>query len=109
MNLFNAPIPGESLTAEPGNYPWERPMMYADPEKAIQYHIKRMSKPKTMDAILTMLQLGMPIRAMAESMLTIATMEGIHDPDISVVIGPVLHEQIKQMANYAGVEYEECS
>ena len=24
-NPFDAPIPGQSLTDEPGNYPWEHP------------------------------------------------------------------------------------
>ena len=25
MEMFNAPVPGESLTDEPRNYPWENP------------------------------------------------------------------------------------
>lgn len=107
FTLFNAPVPGESLTAEPRNYPWENPMMHVDPEKAMQYHIDRISTPQTMDAILTLLQLGMPVRAMTETMMTNATMNGIHSPDISTIIAPIIHEQIKQIADYAGVEYEE--
>jgi hypothetical protein len=29
---FNTPIPGQSLTDEPGNYPWEHPPRKTDPE-----------------------------------------------------------------------------
>jgi hypothetical protein len=107
MNFFGAPIPGQSLTAEPRNYPWENPMMTADPEKAIQAHIDRISRPETMDAIVTMLELGMSVRAMTESILTNATMNGIHDTDVSILIAPVIHEQIKKIAEYAGVDAEE--
>lgn len=107
MNVFGAPIPGQSLTAEPRNYPWENPMMTADPEKAIQYHIERISEPETMDAILTMLELGMSVRSMTESMLTVATMNGIHDPDVSMLIGPVIHEQIKKIAEYSKIDFDE--
>ena len=32
-NPFDAPIPGQSLTDEPGNYPWEHPPKTTDPEE----------------------------------------------------------------------------
>ena len=31
---FDAPIPGQSLTDEPGNYPWEHPPNALRPEQA---------------------------------------------------------------------------
>ena len=31
-NPFDAPIAGQSLTDEPGNYPWEHPPRKTDPE-----------------------------------------------------------------------------
>ena len=30
MSMFDAPIPGQSLTTEPKNYPWERPPEMSD-------------------------------------------------------------------------------
>ena len=33
-NVFDAPIPGQSLTDEPGNYPWEHPPQKASIEEA---------------------------------------------------------------------------
>ena len=32
--MFDAPIPGQSLTDEPGNYPWEHPPQTASIEEA---------------------------------------------------------------------------
>ena len=36
-NVFDAPIPGQSLTDEPGNYPWEHPPQTASIEEATDY------------------------------------------------------------------------
>ena len=36
-NPFDAPVPGQSLTDTPGNYPWEHPPQFTDPEEASEY------------------------------------------------------------------------
>ena len=36
-NVFDAPIPGQSLTDEPGNYPWEHAPQTASIEEATDY------------------------------------------------------------------------
>lgn len=107
MNVFTAPIPGESLTAEPGNYPWERPPMYADPEAALQMHLDNITDDKTVDAIVDLLEAGVSVRALTESMLTLGVMGGKHTIDTSMIIGPVVHEYVKMIANSAGVDYTE--
>ena len=33
-NPFDSPVPGQSLTDTPGNYPWEHPPQFVDPEEA---------------------------------------------------------------------------
>ena len=37
FNRFDAPIPGQSLTDEPGNYPWEHPPQFASVEEATDF------------------------------------------------------------------------
>ena len=37
VNIFDAPIPGQSLTDEPGNYPWEHPPKTASIEEAMDF------------------------------------------------------------------------
>lgn len=105
--LFSAPIPGQSLTDEPQKYPFERPPETTDPEDAIKRHIKRLNKPDVIDNLLDVLEIGLPIKALTESILTDAVMNGIHTVDISLIIAPVIHEQIKAIADEAGVEYKE--
>ena len=107
MNVFTAPIPGESLTAEPGNFPWERPPMYSDPEAALQMHLDNITDDKTVDAIVDLLEAGVSVRALTESMMTLGVMGGKHTIDTSMIIGPVVHEYVKMIANNAGVDYTE--
>jgi len=46
MPMFNAPIPGQSLTREPKSRPFERPPEIVHPEEALQSHLKRMNDVK---------------------------------------------------------------
>ena len=43
--LLQAPIPGQSLTDEPKNFPWERPAEMSDPEEAIKFHLENLNEP----------------------------------------------------------------
>ena len=43
--LLQAPIPGQSLTDEPKNFPWENPADISEPNEALMYHIERINKP----------------------------------------------------------------
>lgn len=105
--LFAKPIPGQSLTDTPQNYPYERPPETVDPEDAIKRHIKRLNKPQVLDNVLNVLEIGVPIKALTESILTNAVMNGIHTVDVSLIIAPVVHQQIKAIADEAGIEYKE--
>lgn len=105
--MLKAPIPGMSLTTPPGNYPWEQPPQMENPEEALRYHIKRINDPERIDAIIDVLELGMPVKAITEGMLTSAVSQGRHSIDVSILIAPVIHEQIKNLAEDAGIEYDE--
>ena len=36
-DLLDAPIPGQSLTSEPGNYPWEQPPQLNTVDEAVEH------------------------------------------------------------------------
>lgn len=104
-DVFNAPIPGQSLTDTPKNYPWERPPEITDPREAIKFHIDGINKPEAIDNILEMLQLGIPVNALSKTALTTAQMEGIHSVDVSLIIGDVIKEELITIAKEAGIDY----
>lgn len=107
MELLKAPIPGQSLTDEPKNYPWENPPEITDPEEAIAMHMSKFNNPEVIDNMLDLLDIGFPVRALAESILTASVAAGWHSIDVSLLVAPFMHEHIISMANEAGVSYVE--
>lgn len=104
---FDAPIPGQSLTNPPKQYPWERPPETADPKEALRMHMEKLDRPDTMDGILTFLEAGATVKELTMGLLRTAVAEGIHSPDISLMLAPAIHEKIKMAADKVGVEADE--
>lgn len=98
-------IPGQSLTAEPKNAPYENPPQMTKPEDAVFWHLDRLAD-KTED-ILDAMELGLDVVTLTEGILRGAVMEGRHSVDVSLIIAPIIHEFIKGGADRAGIEYEE--
>lgn len=104
-DILSAPIPGQSLTDTPKNYPWERPPEITDPRKAVKHHLEGINKPETIDNLVELMQLGMPVRVISKTILTSAQMAGIHSVDVSLIIGDVVYEELVTIAEEAGLDY----
>ena len=99
MDMFNAPIPGQSLTTEPKGYPWERPPEITDPEEAIQYHLARISEPDMLDGILDLIEVDeLDVKTLTAGIMRGAVASGMHTIDVALLVAPVVHEFIKQGA-----------
>lgn len=103
---INGPIPGQSLTDEPKNYPWERPPEITDFNESIKYHIDRLSDPEVMDNVLFALEFGVPSGVLSEAMMTGAVAKGIHSIDIGLMASSVVHEFIQKIADETGLNYK---
>jgi len=104
--LLDGPIPGQSLTTEPGNRPWENPPKLNTVEEAIDFYMKRLSDPEMMNRMLDILEeTGLPVTVLVEVMTMGGVMQGLHSVDISVLVSPVLVEFIKGAADKAEIEY----
>jgi hypothetical protein len=106
-SLLNAPIPGMSLTTEPGNRPWENPPQLTTVEEAVEFYTDRVLDPEKADSILNPLVEGVSVEQAADYLTTSAVMNGIHTIDISILITPVIKEMIRYVADSYGVEYKE--
>jgi|TARA_R110000851_G_C13049926_1_gene562970 hypothetical protein len=107
MKQFDAPIPGQSLTNEPRNYPWERPPETTDPDEAIVHHLTRLGNPKMLNSILDGVSQGLPVSMLTEMILTGAVSQGIHSIDISMIVAPVIQDYIVNLLEEEDVEFEE--
>ena len=59
--IFDAPIPGQSLTDEPGNYPWEHAPQYPTVEDASHVIWERLHREEVIDTIVILLRNGMTV------------------------------------------------
>ena len=105
---FNGPIPGQSLTTPPKNFPWERPPEIVDPEEAIQMHITRLSDPEMLEDALNLLEFeDLDIQTLVKGIMRGAVANGIHSIDVAILVAPVVHEFIKQAAKAVGIDAED--
>ncbi len=104
-NLFDAPIAGQSLTAEVGARPWQQEPMYSTVEEAFEYYATRVSDPEINEPLLDAVEMGTPISSIAEILVQNSAMEGKHNIDVSILVLPVVMELIAYVAEEAGVKY----
>ena len=100
-------IPGQSLTAEPKNAPYENPPELNTAEDSIMWHLNRLQDTEKFKALADTLELGLDVVTITEGLLRGAVLNGIHSIDISLVIAPVLHEYITSTAEKLGIDFDE--
>lgn len=101
------PIPGESLTRQKGNSPWEAPPQFPRVDQAFKYYVEKLEEDDYLEDVLTILDLGLPLDLFVDSILINGEMKGRHFVDINLLLGPLLHEYILGLAEAAGVEVVE--
>ena len=106
MAEFDAPIAGMSLTSELGGRPWQKPAKNVEVEDAINEFIPQITNPKFIEHLLDVLESGVPILSIANSLQTGGVMKGLHTIDVGILMLPVLVELLSYIADEAGVEYE---
>ena len=104
-DLLQGPIPGMSLTKEPGAYPWERPTQLTTVDEAVDFYAERLLNEKTEDSFLKAIDNGVSIEKLAEMLTVSATMNGVHNLDVSFLINPYVREVMKLIAEGAGQDY----
>tara|TARA_R100001377_G_C3173225_1_gene103837 strand:- start:231 stop:734 length:504 start_codon:yes stop_codon:yes gene_type:complete len=107
MALFDAPIPGQSLTTEPKNAPFERPPEIVNPEEALMVHLKRLNDVDKMEAVVLAVNTGIDVQTLTQGILRSAVMEGIHSIDVSLIIAPAVHSFIATTLDAVNVEYDD--
>jgi len=102
---LDAPIPGHSLTKELGSRPWQQPAQYTTVEDALDYYIPRLESDEVTEQLLDVLEMGIPVTTVANTMQLSSVMEGKHSVDVGMLILPVLVELIMLIADSAKIEY----
>ena len=103
INPFNAPIPGQGLTDEPGNYPWEHPPQFPAIEDAADFIYERLSNPKQLKRLLTMMRVGVPIEALVKVITFSGFLEGKFTVDVARLLEPIVAMIITGEASLAEI------
>ena len=106
VDLFNMkPIPGSSLTEEPGKRPYERPPQIVEADKALQYCLNGMlGNTAVREELFDVLDMGISVETVASAFTLQAFSEGVFDPNIAETIKQPLMQFITQEASRAGIE-----
>lgn len=104
--LLDTPIPGMSLTHELGARPWQNPPQYNTVEEVLEYYVPRLSSDEVSGQLLDVLEMGVPVTTIADTMQTAGVMEGKHTLDVGMLVLPALIEIIMLIADTAEIEYE---
>jgi hypothetical protein len=102
-NPFDAPVAGQGLTDEPGNYPWEHPPQFTDPDEAADFVWDRLHRPEFMEQVIAMLDAGIPVEALGRIIIFNGFMEGKWTPDVAFIIAEPVMKMIATMGLTAGV------
>ena len=103
-NPFDAPIPGQSLTDEPGNYPWEHPPKTTDPQDALNKFWDRLTDPEVAEEMIIMMEAGVPIEALARILTFTGVAEGEFTPDVGFLTIEPLMKMLAAIGMRAGVK-----
>jgi hypothetical protein len=104
---FNAPIPGQSLTTEQKARPWENPPKYNTEEDALDFYMSQLEVPERIEHLFQLLDAGLPVADLVDTITLSGVMEGLHTIDIAVLISPALFTLITGMADAAGIDYKD--
>jgi hypothetical protein len=103
---FDGPIPGQSLTREPGSAAWERPSKYSDPLDAFEMYMEQLADEDVLDNVMDMIDIGIPISVVSATMLGMGVMKGMHTVDVKLLLNPLLMTQLKTLAEAMNIEYK---
>ena len=103
---FDAPIAGQSLTAETANRNWQNPPQFTTAEQAVEHYLPKLLDPKLAPQLAETMELGVPITTIANALQIGGVMQGLHTIDVATLVNPVIVEFLKGIAENADIEYD---
>ena len=102
----SGPIAGMGLTAPKGSRPWQKPPKYSTVEDVLAVYLPKLTDEEMMGKLLDVMELGVPVSAIAETLQVGGVMQGLHTADVGILVTPVLIEMMAYIGDQAGIEYD---
>ena len=103
--MFDAPIPGMGMTHEVGGRPWQTPPQHSTVEEALDFYIPRLTSEDFIDQLLDVIEMGVPLTTIANSLQLSSVMQGKHSVDVGILVLPVLVELLSYIAESSNVKF----
>ena len=103
---LDAPIPGEGMTHELGDRPWQKPAQYTTVDEVVPFYVERIRNPDFMPQLLKVIEIGFPLTTIANSMQNAAVMEGTHSVDVGILALPAIVELLALVAKENDVPFK---
>ena len=103
FNPLAAPIPGQSLTDQPGNSPWEHPPQFTKIPEAMDFLFNELTRPDKLEQILVMLHNKVPVEVLARLMLFTGFIAGKWTPDMVQLLAKPTMQLIASLGDGAGI------
>ena len=103
---LDAPIPGEGLTHELGDRPWQKPAQYTTVDEVVPFYVERIRNPDFTPQLLKDIEIGFPLTTIANSMQNAAVMEGTHSVDVGILALPAIVELLALVAKENDVPFK---
>ena len=102
---LDAPVPGEGLTHELGDRPWQKPAQLTNVDDVMPFYREKITDEEFIPQLMQVIELGIPLTTIANAMQSAAVMEGVHSIDVGVLMLPIIVELLKYIAEKNKVKY----
>ena len=102
---LDAPIPGEGLTHELGDRPWQKPAQFTKIEEVIPLYEEKILDEEFLPQLLNVIETGFPLTTIANAMQSAFVMEGVHSVDVGMLALPAVVELLITVAEKKDVPY----
>ena len=102
---LDAPVPGEGLTHELGDRPWQKPAQLTNVDDVMPFYREKITDEEFIPQLMQVIELGIPLTTIANAMQSAAVMEGVHSIDVGVLMLPIIVELLKFVAEKNNVKY----
>jgi len=103
-NIFDTPVPGQSLTDTPGNAAWEHPPEFTNVEKAADYTWDILHRENFLEQVISFLESDIPVEVIARMILFGGFHQGKWTPDLAILLSEILFKQILAIGMRAKVK-----
>lgn len=105
--ILTAPVPGMSFAAsERKAFNWENPPVYTKIDEVLKFHLSKLNEDEAIESTIKLAQLGFPLMALTNAILTDAVSDGIHTIDSSEAARPAIFKHLMTTVEAAGIDFK---